>query len=87
MPDGANGDMTMTPRTYDRIMESQNEVAVLLDALDLTFAARTRIIGAIRSEPKYRKALIEFCIASGQGMLENAEEEEERFKGEFSNPI
>jgi hypothetical protein len=87
MLDGATGDMTMTPKTYERIMESQNETAVLLDALDLTFAARTRIIGAIRSEPKYRKALIEFCLASGQGAIENTQEEEERFRGEFSNPI
>lgn len=76
----------MTPRTYDRILAAQNELAVLLDALDTPFSVRTRILGAIRTENKYRMALTEMCFASGQGQAEDAQEAEERYKGEFSDP-
>lgn len=76
----------MTPRTYERLMTAQNELATLLDALDLTFSARTRIIGAIRSDYRYREALTEMCFASGQAHLEDTEEAEEKYKGEFSDP-
>lgn len=85
MPYGSIGVLTMTPRTYDRIVTVQNELAMLLDALDMPFAVRTRLIGAIRTDNRYRAALTEMCFASGQGEAENAKEQEERYKGELSD--
>ncbi len=73
----------MTPRTYDRIVDAQNELSILLDSLGLNLATRIQLIGEIRSNAKFRAALTEMCLASGQGVAEQAQDEERQYSGEF----